>query len=144
MKKILIAVNDDDISRELVELGSALGRQPRAELYLVYVYEVPLSLPIDTDVPGELDKGDRILEKAAEVADESRVDVKTDIIQARTAGAGLVTEACNLKVDLIILGMREHPGYGETIKSQTVEYVLKKAPCKVLVYRSNKKVTDEK
>lgn len=142
--KILIAVNDEEISNELVKLGSALGRQFKGELYLVYVYEVPLSLPIDTDVPGELEKGDRILEKAAQVADESKVEVKTDIVQARTAGAGLVTEACNLNADMIILGMKEHPGYGETVKSQTLEYVLKKAPCQVLVHRSKKKIKDEK
>ena len=144
MTKILVAVNDDDLYGELVNLGVSLSRQNKAELYLVYVYEVPLSLPLDSDVPGELDKGDSILDKAAELADEKQVEVKTEIVQARTAGAGIVTEAVNLKADIIIAGMKEHPGYGETIKSQTVEYVLKKAPCKVLLLRSKKNTENDK
>jgi len=143
MKKILIAINGDDSSTELVNLGLLLGKQERAELYVVYVFEVPLSLTLDSENPGELEKGDKILEKAVELAEEKRLEIVTDIIQARSAGAGIVSQAFNLNADMVIIGMKEFHLFGDIPHSPTVEYVLMKAPCRVIVVRREIKNSNE-
>jgi len=133
--KILVAVNEEDYSRELIKIGAILSLQNRSELYIAYVYEVPFSLSLDSDSPEEIEKGDRILDIAANVADEIGISAKTDIIQARTVGAGIVNEARDLGVDLLIIGMKKYPGHGENIVSSTVDYVMKKTSCRVMLVR---------
>ncbi|MCD4783059.1 MAG: universal stress protein [Candidatus Eremiobacteraeota bacterium] len=133
--KILVAVNEDDYSKELIKTGATLSSQFRSELYIVYVYEVPLALPLDSDSPEEIEKGDRILDFASGIADEAGISAQTDIIQARTVGAGIVNEARDLGVDLLIIGMKKYPGHGENIISRTVDYVMKKTPCRVMLMR---------
>lgn len=134
-KRILIAINQDPFSLELVKLGAALCYQMKGELYLVYVYEVPLSLPLSADVSEELAKGDAVLDKAVEIVDEKRIEVNTDIVQARTAGAGILSLANNIKADIIILGMIPNAQTEIDLESRTVEYLLKKASCRVIVMR---------
>lgn len=138
--KILVAVNEEDYSKELIKIGATLSSQYRSELYVAYVYEVPLALPLDSDSPEEIEKGDRILDFAASTADEAGISVKTDIIQARTVGAGIVNEARDLEVDLLIIGMKKYPGHGESIISRTVDYVMKKTHCRVMLVRREAEV----
>lgn len=135
MKRILVAVKDDNIFVDLVALATQLAIQNHAEIYFTYVIEVPLSLPLDEKMDDELEKGDYILDRAADTAEEKQLEVKTDIIQARTAGAGIVSQALNIQAELVLIGLKEYTGFGETLGSETVDYVLKKAPCHVLVFR---------
>jgi nucleotide-binding universal stress UspA family protein len=136
MKKILAAVKDtSEISQQIVKVAASIAKTSNSELYLIYVFQIPLSLPLDTEVPEELDKGDAILDFASEIADDYDISLETHIIQARAAGSGILNEIRDLKIDTAILGMKHNAIPGENVLGSTVEYVLKAEPCNLILIR---------
>jgi basic amino acid/polyamine antiporter, APA family len=140
---------DDDIVSTAGRLADAeVGKGERPpRLDVVYVAELPLTVPLDSPLPRTIkEQGDHALERAREVGDEyENVDVTTKLIRARSAGAGIVQEARDNGAEVIVMG-GEPPtrirggamlgGIGgarpEEI-GEVTEYVLKKAPCRVLL-----------
>jgi APA family basic amino acid/polyamine antiporter len=143
---------DDDIVATAGRLAAAEqeesdGEGAEARLDVVYVIEVPLTLPLDAELPPEREaEARRALERAREVGEEYEdVDVTTDVIRARKVGAGILEAARRSGAEAIVIG-GEPPtkirggatigGIGaakpEEIGAAT-EYVLKKAPCRVLL-----------
>lgn len=142
---------DDDIVATAGRLAAAEAGTPKggqgSRLDVVYVIEVPLSLPLDAKLPKEREeRARRALERAREVGEEYEdVEVTTEVLRARKVGAGILEAARRSEAEAIVIG-GEPPtkirgggvlgGIGaakpEEIGAAT-EYVLKKAPCKVLL-----------
>ena len=140
---------DDDIVATAGRLADAQveeGEQP-PKVDIVFVAEVPLTVPIDAPLPKETrELADRALARAQEVADEyENVDVGTAFARARTVGSGIVAEASQRGAELIVMGA-EPPsrvrggavlgGIGTSRPDEVgkvTEYVLRKAPCRVLL-----------
>jgi APA family basic amino acid/polyamine antiporter len=140
---------DDDIVGTAGRLAAAAdepGEQaPRIDV--IYVMEMPLTVPLDAPPPpARLEAAKRALERATAVGEEyDTVEVKTEIVKARSVGAGIVEEARRRNVEMIVMG-GEPPtrirggaifgGIGAA-KPQEIgdvtEYVLSKAPCRVLL-----------
>jgi APA family basic amino acid/polyamine antiporter len=143
---------DDDIVSTAGRLAAAEqeeagGDAAGARLDLVYVIEVPLALPLDAQLPPELeDRARRALERAAEVGDEYEdVEVSSEVVRARKVGAGIVEAARRTGAEAIVVGA-EPPsrirggaalgGIGAAKPDEigaATEYVLMKAPCRVLL-----------
>jgi len=143
---------DDDIVSTAGRLAAAEredrgGEDERAHLALVYVVEVPLSAPLEAELPPEREQeARRALERAREVAEEyADVTVSTEAIRARKVGAGIVEAARRSGAEAIVIG-GEPPtkirggatlgGIGAAKPAEigaATEYVLKKAPCQVLL-----------
>jgi APA family basic amino acid/polyamine antiporter len=140
---------DDDIVSTAGRLADAEvrdGERP-PHLEIVYVPEVPLTVPLDAPLPRAVrEQGERALARAAEVAEEyENVEVETKLIPARSAGAGIAGEAQQRRAEVIVMG-GEPPtrvrggailgGIGAARPEEVgpvTEYVLKKAPCRVLL-----------
>jgi APA family basic amino acid/polyamine antiporter len=141
---------DDDIvatagrlaAAEQDSRGSGVSR-----MEVVYVIEVPLTLPLDAALPKEREEqARRALERAREVGEEYEdVEVITDVIRARKVGAGILEAARRSNAEAIVIG-GEAPtkirgggvlgGIGAAKPAEigaATEYVLKKAPCRVLL-----------
>ncbi|HYP56072.1 MAG TPA: amino acid permease [Solirubrobacterales bacterium] len=143
---------DDDIVATAGRLAAAERPQgdrdsDGARLALIHVIEVPLALPLDAELPGEREEAARrALERAREVAEEyENVVVSTETVRARDVGAGIVTAARLGDAEAIVIG-GEPPtkirggatlgGIGAAKPAEigaATEYVLKKAPCQVLL-----------
>ncbi|HVO53406.1 MAG TPA: amino acid permease [Solirubrobacterales bacterium] len=139
---------DDDIVATAGRLAAAEQEESgEAHLDVVYVIEVPLSLPLDAALPREREEeARRALERAREVGEEYEdVDVSTEVIRARKVGAGIVEAARRSDAEAIVIG-GEPPtkirggakigGIGAAKPAEigaATEYVLKKAPCQVLL-----------
>jgi APA family basic amino acid/polyamine antiporter len=140
---------DDDIVATAGRLADAEAREgmPPPRMDIVYVAELPLTVPIDAPLPAEIrDRVDRTLARADEVADEyENVDVGTAFVRARSVGAGIVAEAEQRGAEVIVMGA-EPPskvrggailgGIGAARPDEVgkvTEYVLQKAPCRVLL-----------
>ena len=142
---------DDDIVATAGRLAAAEREEGDGEgeshLELVYVIEVPLSLPLDAELPPEREaQARRALERAREVGDEYEdVEVSTEVIRARKTSAGIVEAARRANSEAIVIGA-EPPtkirgggrfgGIGAAKPAEigaATEYVLKKAPCRVLL-----------
>ena len=140
---------DDDIVSTAGRLADAeVGKGERPpRLDVVYVAELPLTVPLDSPLPGEIqERAEKALERAREVGDEyENVEVTTNLVRARSMGAGIVNEARDKGAEVIVMG-GEPPtrirggailgGIGgarpEEI-GEVTEYVLKKAPSRVLL-----------
>jgi basic amino acid/polyamine antiporter, APA family len=140
---------DDDIVSTAGRLADAeVGQGERPpRLDVVYVAALPLTVPLDSPLPkAEKERGEKALERAREVGDEyENVEVTTNLVPARSTGAGIIQEARDKGVEVIVMG-GEPPtrirggailgGIGgarpEEI-GEVTEYVLKKAPCRVLL-----------
>ena len=62
-------------------------------------------------------------------------EVLTELLQAREAGPAIVDEAVERGIDLIIMAISYKKPFGEFDLGSTVPYVLKNAPCRVLIWR---------
>jgi APA family basic amino acid/polyamine antiporter len=140
---------DDDIVSTAGRLADAQveeGERP-PRLDVVYVAELPLTVPLDAPLPKAVrEQGDRALERAREVGDEyENVEVTTNLVPARSLGSGIVQEARDKGAEVIVMG-GEPPtrvrggavlgGIGGARPDEigeVTEYVLKKAPCRVLL-----------
>jgi APA family basic amino acid/polyamine antiporter len=143
---------DDDIVATAGRLAAAEREQAdggggETRLALVYVMEVPLSLPLDAELsPAREGEARRALERAREVAEEYEdVEVSTEVLRARDAGGGIVEAARRGGAEAIVIG-GEPPsrirggatlgGIGAARPAEigaATQYVLKKAPCQVLL-----------
>lgn len=137
--RVLVPVSGDPADAHALKIVSRLIEPKQAEVTAVYVIEVAQSLPLDAELPAEIDRGERALEIAEGVARQlcgTRVDfMATDLLQARSVGAAIVDEAAERKCDLIVMTSTCKPIHGKPQVSETVSYVLKNAPCEVMLLR---------
>ncbi len=152
---ILVPVFGSALDDEIVSTAGRLaaaeegadGEGEEIRLEVVYVIEVPLMLPLDAELPGGVeDEGLRAVERAREVAEEYEgVTVTGAVLRAREVGAGIVEAARRSGAEAIVVGaeppsrMRGGATLGGIGASKppeigaATEYVLKKAPCRVLL-----------
>ncbi len=143
---------DDDIVSTAGRLAAAEQEQAESgedptRLDLVYVIEVPLTLPLDAELPAEIEQAaQRALQRASDVGEEyADVKVSAKAVRARGVGAGIVEAARRYNSEAIVIG-GEPPskikggaklgGIGAPRPAEigaATEYVLKKAPCRVLL-----------
>jgi APA family basic amino acid/polyamine antiporter len=142
---------DDDIVATAGRLAAAEQEdgsgQEETQLDLVYVIEVPLTLPLDAALPpGVEEEAQRALGRASDVGEEYEdVNVTGEVVRARGVGAGIVEAARRYGSEAIVIG-GEPPtkirggarlgGIGAAKPAEigaATEYVLKKAPCRVLL-----------
>jgi APA family basic amino acid/polyamine antiporter len=140
---------DDDIVSTAGRLADAADRpdEPSPTLRVIYVMDLPLTVPLDAPPPKErVEAAQAALQRAREVGEEyETVQVETQVLSARSVGAGIVDEARRQNVEVIVMG-GEPPtrvrggailgGIGGSRPpevGEVTEYVLKKAPCRVLL-----------
>ncbi|MFQ5987630.1 MAG: universal stress protein [Dehalococcoidia bacterium] len=133
--KILVPVNGERVDEEVIKLACTIAKRRKGKVYVVYVIQVARALPLDAEIEPETQKGEELLKRAERIADELDYQVETDLLQAREVGPALVDEACERCVDLIIMGINYKKRFGEFNLGSTVPYVLKNAPCRVLLWR---------
>ena len=140
---------DDDIVGTAGRLADAadLPGEEAPKLEVVYVIDLPLTVPLNAPPPKErLAVAEAALQRAQDVAEEyETVDVRTSMVRARSVGGGIVETARNRGVEAIVMG-GEPPtrikggavigGIGGSRPKEigpVTEYVLRRAPCPVLI-----------
>ena len=63
--------------------------------------------------------------------------ISTDLLQARSAGAAIVDEAIERGADAILMAARVRVVHGKPSTGETAAYVLKNAPCDVVILRAS-------
>ena len=132
--KILVPVADTPAGDEAIKLACTLAKRNRGEIFAVYVITVKRSLPLDAKIESEIRQAESILDHAGTVAEEQDYEIDTDVLQAREAGPAIVDEAVERGVDLIIMGITYKRRFGQFSLGDVVPYVLKNAPCRVILY----------
>jgi APA family basic amino acid/polyamine antiporter len=118
-----------------------------AVIEALWIFEVPMALPLDTRVPDEeLRRARAALKRAKAVGEEYEgVEVATAVVRARRAGQAIVHEARRRGVEAVVLAAEEparvggglrlggKPGLHDTSVGETTRYVVNKAPCRVIL-----------
>ena len=118
-----------------------------AVIEALWVFEVPLALPLDARVPdAELKRARAALARAKAVGEEYEgVEVATAVVRARKAGQAIVREARRRGVEAVVLAAEEptrvggglrlggKPGLHDTSVGETTRYVINKAACRVIL-----------
>src|SRR5205085_12638129 len=81
----------------------------------------------------EEERAEASLDEAKILGADHGVEVHGHTVRARSIGQAIVGEAERLGADLIVLGSSPRWRRQSRFFSPTVDYVLKKAPCEVLI-----------
>ena len=150
---ILVPIFGEKLDDEIIGTAGRLAAEHADEgeggavLEALYVFEIPMSLPIDARVPDErVDEAKRVLARAKEVGEEYEgVEVATAMVRGRSVGQAIVAEARRRGVEAIVLAAEEPTRVGggallggrgrgrDRVVGETTRYVVEKAPCKVIL-----------
>ena len=112
---ILVPVFGEPLDDDIVGTAGRLAAEHAddgeggAVLEALYVFEIPMSLPLDARVPDErVAEAKRVLARAKEVGEEYEgVEVATAMVRGRTVGQAIVSEARRRGVEAIVLAAEE-------------------------------------
>jgi len=134
-QKILVPVVGSEVDVEALKLAIRLAKKEKGKIWSVYVITIKRSLPLDAEIRPEIDKAESILDHMEILAEEEDYEVETDVLQARDVGPAIIDEAVERKVDTILMGVKYKRRFGQFSLGSVVPYVLKNAPCPVILYQ---------
>ena len=137
-RRLLVPVIPGHPSDAAMDLACRLSAERGSRIVALNVLEIPLDRPL-TDELSELERtANRELDEAAAIGDSYGVRVLTRLERARSAGTAIVAEAEARDAEIIVLGSprRSLTAAQAAVFGKTVDYVLKHAPCRVLVAAS--------
>jgi len=135
-RSILVPIVAGEESREAVEVAARLATERAGRIVLLRVIVVPLELPLDADLSEQVEAAYKLLDDAHAIAETYGVRAVERIVRSRQAGGAIVEEADRRGTEIVVLGARR--GNYKNIFGSTVEYVLKNAPCRVMVATGKK------
>ena len=143
---------DDDIVQTAGRLAGEehedFDSEEGATIEALWIFEIPMSLPIDARLPeAQLERARAALRRAKAVGEEYEgVQVATATVRARRAGQAIVDEAKRRGVEAIVLAAEEPTrvrggallgglggGRNEAFVGDVTKYVVTKAPCRVII-----------
>jgi basic amino acid/polyamine antiporter, APA family len=143
---------DDDIIQTAGRLAAeedveSFEKDKGATIEALWIFEVPMSLPIDAALPeAQLKQARAALARAKAVGEEYEgVEVATATVRARRAGQAIVDEAKRRGVQAVVLAAEEpskirggallggRGGPLDDFVGEATKYVLAKAPCQVIL-----------
>jgi nucleotide-binding universal stress UspA family protein len=132
-RNILVPVAPGRETEEALDVACRLATERRARVAVVAVVEVPLELPLDAEMPEAEAQAHELLDYARTVGDSYGVDVVGRLVRDRRAGRAIVREAEQRNSEIIVMGAPRRKRKQGPIFGGTTDYVLKHAPCRVMV-----------
>ncbi|HSO01166.1 MAG TPA: universal stress protein, partial [Gaiellaceae bacterium] len=133
IRRVLVPMKLGAIGEEMVATAVALAGERGARVDAVFVILVPLEHPLDAPLPEQEEAAAESLAEAMLLGEEHGVPVETVTVRSRSIGRAIVDEAAERGADLIVLGSSPRWRRQSAFFSPTVDYVLRHAPCEVLV-----------
>jgi nucleotide-binding universal stress UspA family protein len=140
---ILVPMKLGPIGEEMIATAVKLARDREAHVEALFVIRVPLDRPLEAELDEQEEAAAASLAEARLLGADSGVDVQVETIRARSIGDAIVGEASRRGNDLIVVGSAPRWRRQSRFFSPTVEYVLRKAPCEVLVVAFPEGVMEE-
>ncbi len=143
IKKIILATDFSDISKDASYYALQLAHAFKAELIALYAFDIDVwKVPSKHLTIGGLDKisgsqaqaRQRGKDALKELAESSDLEVKT-IFTEGDPGHEIVRVAEERKADLIVLGTHGYGGWKLFVLGSVAESVVRHAPCAVLTIR---------
>lgn len=133
--KVLVPVKGDPADEAAIRLACNIAQKTKGKVYAIYVIEVKRSLPLEAVIDPEMERGEAVLDQAERYAADADYEVETELLKAREVGPAIVDTAVEKEADLIVIGISYKRRFGEFSIGRTVPYILKNAPCRVILSR---------
>jgi nucleotide-binding universal stress UspA family protein len=133
-RRILVPIGGNPESEKAMDVACRIAAARSAVITVIAVVEIPALLPLDAHMTDEESRAHQTLERAASIADSYGVGVSKCQIRAREAASAILDQAAISTCEIIVLGAprRRRPTH-DSIFGDTVEHVLKRAPCRVML-----------
>jgi APA family basic amino acid/polyamine antiporter len=141
--RILVPMKLGIIGEEMLATAVKLASEHGSEVLAMHVIRVPLEQPLDAPMADEEARALASLEEARLLGADHGVVVEGMTVRARAIGNAIVDRALELDADLIVLGSAPRWRRQSRFFSPTVDYVLRRAPCEVLIVAFPQTVMDE-
>ena len=135
LSSVLVPVSGDSCDEEMVRLACDLLESSRSMIHILYVIEVERGFPVDAEVTPAAAEGEQVLKDMESVARNYKCQMEAKLVQARKAGTAVVQEAVDKGVDAIVVGTSYKRPFGSYSLGESIPYILKNAPCRVIVSR---------
>jgi len=134
-RSILVPIAPGHLSEEAMDVACRLAAERRASIVAVTVIEIPLELPLDAVLPEQVDEANTLLDEARAIGESYGVNVTGRIVRGRHASKAIVEEAARRGSEIVVMGAPRvrFAGGRRAIFSDTVDFVLKHASCRVMV-----------
>jgi APA family basic amino acid/polyamine antiporter len=142
-ERILVPVKLGQIGEEMLATAIRLAEERGCSVRALHVIKVPLELPLDAELTDEEERAEASLAEAKLLAAEHGVEVEGEIVRGRAIGEAIVDQASGDGVDLILMGSAPRWRRQSRFFSPTVDYVLRRAPCEVMVVTYPQGVLEE-
>lgn len=132
-QRILVPMKIGIIGEEVLGTALRLAEEQRCAVLALHVIRVPLDQHLDADLRDADEQAEASLVEAKLLAAEQGIPIEVEIVRSRSIGETVVHEAGEHDVDLIVMGSAPRWRRQSRFFSPTVDYVLRKAPCEVMV-----------
>lgn len=137
-QRLVVPVDGSASDERVLTVVRLLADRQPLSVTLVFVVEVIQSMPLDAEIPDEIARGEQALRTAEQMIrtiSGKPCTVYTELLQARSTGAAIVDESIERAADAIVMAATIRKSHGKTTVGDTVGYVLKNAPCEVVIVR---------
>jgi APA family basic amino acid/polyamine antiporter len=141
-KRILVPMKLGIIGEEMLATAVKLAGEHGAVVSALHVIRVPLEEPLDAPRFDDDERAEASLAEARLLGADYGVEVEGETIRARAIGHAIVEHALATDADLIVLGSSPRWRRQSRFFSPTVDYVLRRAPCEVLIVAFPQTVMD--
>jgi APA family basic amino acid/polyamine antiporter len=134
-RRLLVPVIGGQPSDAAMDLACRLAAERGSRIVALNVLEVPLDRSVGEAFPDLENAANRELDEAVAIGDSYGVRVLGRLERARSPGPAIVAEAEARQAEIIVLGSSRHTlsAAQAAVFGKTVDYVLRHAPCRVLV-----------
>jgi APA family basic amino acid/polyamine antiporter len=133
-RNVLVPVKPGRLSEEAMDVACRLAAERGAQIVALSVVVVPLDLPLDAQFPEAEAAAIAELDEARAIGELYGVRVVERLVRARSPGRATVDEATRRQSEIIVMGApRAGRRAGQAIFSETVDFVLRHAPCRVMI-----------
>jgi len=139
VRRIVVPVDPTITTGRAVELACRLGESQQALIVLTHVVAVPRQLPLDHPLPETRRRGERALAIGQAIVAEHGLPCETRLLTGRSAAGSIVGLAGEIGADLIVMTLSAGDAADREGIGRTVEEVLRRAPCEVLVVRGGRR-----
>jgi APA family basic amino acid/polyamine antiporter len=137
-RSILVPVKPGRVSEEAIDFACRLSSERGSYIAAVSVVIVPLELPLDAELPEAEAAANKALDTAVAIGELYGVYVVGRLLRARSPGRAIVREAERRQTEIIVLGAPRADRPRRGIFSETVDFILKNAPSRVMVVAGKK------
>jgi APA family basic amino acid/polyamine antiporter len=142
-RRILVPMKLGIIGEEMVATAVKLAGQHGASVEALYVIRVPLDREMDAEMVDQEDHAEVSLAEAKQLGAENGVSVLGTTVRSRSIGRAIVDRARETGADVIVVGSSPRWRRQSRFFSPTVDYLLRTAPCEVLIIAFPQNVMDE-